>query len=68
MTSQQFKAIEQLLQIQENLPFGADSFVASDEDANGNFQTYVFSKGGAVIKTVLMTYNASDNVQTYSES
>lgn len=54
-----------------SLPFNADYLAQTNPDANGNFQTITYRRGGAggtVVKTITLTFNAGGNVLTYLES
>jgi sulfite exporter TauE/SafE len=50
------------------LPYGADAFTAGTPDVNGNNTVYVYTKSSVTVKTVTMTFDASDNVTSYVES
>ena len=52
----------------DRLGFGADYFIASNPDANDNYQTITYKKGGAngeVVRIITLTFDANDNVVTY---
>jgi hypothetical protein len=54
-----------------SLPFGADYFIQSNADANGNYQTIVYKSGGAsgvTVRTITLTFDANNYIVTYTES
>ena len=64
--------IKRLLNIgQQSLPYGADYFIQSNADGNGNYQTIVYKTGGAAgttVKTITLTFDANNYIVTVVES
>lgn len=64
--------IKRLLNInQQSLPFGADYFIQSNADSNGNYQTIIYKTGGSggtTVKTITLTFDSTGNILTYTEA
>lgn len=57
--------------IEGSLPFGADYFIQSNADANGNYQTVTYKRGGAggaIVRVVTITYDVDGNAVSVSEA
>lgn len=64
--------IKRLLNInQQSLPYGADYFIQSNADGNGNYQTIVYKTGGSggtTVKTITLTFDANNYIVSFTES
>jgi hypothetical protein len=49
------------------LPYSADSFIQSNPDAYGNYQTIVYKKGLDVVGTVTLTFDGNGNTLTFDD-